>query len=92
MSLAAKAIFIVERNLGLDLTLGLLAERCNVSRFHLVRAFGEVTGFSLMEYVRARRLTLAAQALVSGAEDILALAQAPCREIDGAHGPRQQAE
>ena len=74
MSLAAKAIFIIERNLALDLSLGLLAERCNVSRFHLIRAFGEATGFSLMEYVRARRLTLAAQALASGAEDILVLA------------------
>ena len=74
MSVAAKAIFIVERNLGLNLSLGWLAEQCNVSRFHLVRAFGEATGFSLMEYVRARRLTLAAQALASGTADILTLA------------------
>jgi AraC family transcriptional regulator len=78
MSLAAKAIFIVERNLALNLSLGWLAERCNVSRFHLVRAFGEATGFSLMEYVRARRLTIAAQALASGAEDILTLALDHC--------------
>jgi AraC family transcriptional regulator len=40
----------------------------------MVRAFGEATGFSVMRYVRARRLTEAARALAAGAPDILTLA------------------
>ena len=45
-----------------------------VSRFHMVRAFAAATGFSVMRYVRARRLTEAARALAGGAPDILTLA------------------
>jgi AraC family transcriptional regulator len=39
-----------------------------------VRAFGAATGFSVMRYARARRLTEAARALARGAPDILSLA------------------
>lgn len=74
MSLTNKALFVIERNLDRDLSLGEIAERCGVSRFHLAHAFGESTGQSVMEYVRARRLTEAAYALASGAEDILSVA------------------
>jgi AraC family transcriptional regulator len=74
MSLTNKALFVIERNLASDLSLGWLAEHCGASRFHLVRAFGEATGFSLMEYVRGRRLTDAAYQLAAGADDILMLA------------------
>jgi AraC family transcriptional regulator len=74
MSLTNKALFIIERNLGRDLSLGGIAGHCGVSRFHLVRAFGEATGYSLMDYVRGRRLTEAARLLAGGAEDILTVA------------------
>jgi AraC family transcriptional regulator len=40
----------------------------------MVRAFAAATGFSVMRYVRARRLSEAARALASGAPDILSLA------------------
>jgi AraC family transcriptional regulator len=40
----------------------------------MVRAFAAATGFSVMRYVRARRLTEAARALAAGAPDILSLA------------------
>src|SRR5437764_12726942 len=40
----------------------------------MVRAFAEVTGLSVMRYVRARRLSEAARALAGGAPDILNLA------------------
>ena len=56
------------------MTLDEISAVAKVSRFHLVRAFGEATGFSMMRYVRARRLTEAARALAAGAPDILALA------------------
>jgi AraC family transcriptional regulator len=45
-----------------------------VSRFHMVRSFAAATGFSVMRYVRARRLTEAARELARGAPDILTLA------------------
>jgi AraC family transcriptional regulator len=74
MSLTNKALFVIERNLDRDLSLAQVAKRCDVSRFHLAHAFGEATGQSVMEYVRGRRLTEAAYALASGADDILSVA------------------
>jgi AraC family transcriptional regulator len=49
-----------------------------VSRFHLAHAFGESTGLSVMEYLRSRRLSEAAYALASGADDILSVALDSC--------------
>jgi AraC family transcriptional regulator len=74
MPLTNKALFVIERNLNRDLTLSELAESCGVSRFHLAHAFGEMTGLSVMDYVRRRRLSEAARALASGASDILNVA------------------
>jgi AraC family transcriptional regulator len=56
------------------LTLESIAEACGVSRFHLSRAFAATTGISLAGYMRGRRLSEAARALVQGAPDILAVA------------------
>jgi AraC family transcriptional regulator len=73
--LTNKALWTIERNLDRSLTLRELADACGVSPFHLAHAFGEATGFSVMQYVRGRRLTAAAQSLASGnAPDILNLA------------------
>jgi AraC family transcriptional regulator len=74
MSLANKALFVIERNLHRDLPLEQIAKYCDVSRFHLAHAFGEATGRSVIEYVRARRLTESAYALAAGANDILGVA------------------
>src|SRR5690242_14900648 len=74
MSLTNKALFVIERNLGRDLSLAEIAKACDVSRFHLAHAFGEATGISVMEYLRGRRLTEAAYALASDASDILSVA------------------
>ena len=56
------------------MTLDEIAGVGGISRFHMVRAFAAATGFSVMRYVRARRLSEAARALASGAPDILSLA------------------
>jgi AraC family transcriptional regulator len=45
-----------------------------VSRYHVSRAFGEAFGRPITRYVRGRRLTEAAKALVAGAADILTVA------------------
>ena len=74
MNPAQKALWYIESHLAAPLTLDDVAGVAGVSRFHLVRAFATATGFSVMRYVRARRLTRAAQALTAGAPDILSLA------------------
>ena len=73
-SLPDKALWIIERNSTQPLTLDGIAAACGVSRSHLAHAFGAATGLSVMQYVRGRRLTAAAQALAAGAPDILAIA------------------
>jgi AraC family transcriptional regulator len=74
MSLADEALWIIERNSARDLTLGLIAKACKVSRSHLANAFGTATGWPVMKYLRARRLSEAARQLANGAPDILAVA------------------
>ena len=74
MNPAQKALWFIESHLADALTLDDIAGIAGVSRFHLVRAFGAATGFSVMRYARARRLTEAARALARGAPDILSLA------------------
>jgi len=74
MNPAQKAIWFIESHLASELTLDDIAAIGGVSRFHMVRAFGAATGFSVMRYVRARRLSEAARALANGAPDILTLA------------------
>jgi len=74
MNPAQKALWFIESHLAERLTLDEIAAIGGVSRFHMVRAFGAATGLSVMRYVRARRLSEAARALVNGAPDILSLA------------------
>ena len=71
---AGKALWYIESHFGQEITLDVLAETVGVSRYHLSRAFGLATGSSVMQYVRARRLTKAARSLAAGAPDILAVA------------------
>jgi AraC family transcriptional regulator len=74
MSFPDKALWIIERNSSQPLTLDGIAAACGVSRSHLAHAFGTATGVSVMQYVRARRLSAAARALAAGAPDILDIA------------------
>ena len=74
MSITAKAIWYIESHLNEDVSLDAIAASVGVSRFHLSRAFSASVELPLAAYARARRLTVAAQALVVGAPDILAVA------------------
>lgn len=74
MNPAEKALWYIESHLASELTLDEISGVAGVSRFHMVRAFAAATGFSVMRYVRARRLTEAARSLAAGAPDILTLA------------------
>ena len=74
MNPAQKALWFIEGHLGQPLTLDKIASVAGVSRYHMVRSFAAATGFSVMRYVRARRLSEAARELARGAPDILKLA------------------
>jgi AraC family transcriptional regulator len=73
-TLVEKALWLIESRLGSEISLAEIATTAGVSRFHLLRAFGDATGHSVMRYVRARRLTIAAHRLAAGAADILQVA------------------
>lgn len=74
MDPVAKAIWFIEFHSGEAIDLDAIAAHAGLSRFHLTRAFGQVTGYSVMRYVKARRLTEAARELAKGAPDILGVA------------------
>src|SRR6201990_2568629 len=74
MNPARKALWFIESHLAGELTLDEISNVAGVSRFHMVRAFAAATGFSVIRYVRARRLSEAARALAGGAPDILTVA------------------
>jgi len=74
MNPVGKALWFIESHFAGELTLDDIANGGCVSRFHLARAFEAATGFSVMRYVRARRLSEAARHLANGAPDILAVA------------------
>jgi len=74
MNAVGRAIWFIESHVSGDLSLDDIAKSVGVSRYYLVRAFGVVTGRSVMRYVRGRRLTEAARSLINGAPDILTVA------------------
>ncbi|WP_194790389.1 AraC family transcriptional regulator [Pseudomonas sp. UFMG81] len=69
-------LWYIESALDTDLDLGRVARHFQLSPFALSRQFAAATGWPVMRYVRARRLSRAAQALRSGSPDILAVALA----------------
>ena len=69
-----KALWFVESHSREPIALEEIARACQVSMYHLTRAFAAAMGWSLMRYVCARRLSEAARRLAQGADDILAVA------------------
>lgn len=74
MSLVERTLWYLESNFLREVTLEEVAAFGRVSKHHMARAFGNATGYSVMGYVRARRLSEAAHALANGAPDILGVA------------------
>jgi AraC family transcriptional regulator len=68
------ALWYIESHFASELTLQQIAGQVRMSPYYLTRAFGSVTGRSVMRYVRGRRLTEAARRLAQGAPDILSVA------------------
>ncbi|ALS59741.1 AraC family transcriptional regulator [Pandoraea norimbergensis] len=74
MTPVGKALWYIEIQIGSELTLDHIAHASEMSRFAISRLFAITTGWSVMRYVRARRLTRAAQTLANDAPDILSVA------------------
>lgn len=55
------ALQYIERHLLDETDSVKVAKHVGLSRFYLERTFAALTGMSVSEYIRARRLTLAAQ-------------------------------
>lgn len=69
-----KAIDRIEADLGDDLRLDEVASAAGVSRYHFCRTFQAMTGWTVMGYVRARRLSRAAELLRDGGKPIVEVA------------------
>lgn len=74
MPLLDKLIWHIEVHLDAALTLPLLADHVAVNVHHMCRAFQQAAGMSIMTYIRARRLSRAAQVIAQGDADILMVA------------------
>ena len=61
-----KVLRFIEENLENKFTIEDAANSICSSSSHFQRAFGIVTGFSVVEYIRLRRLSLAGQELREG--------------------------
>ncbi len=73
-SLVTSVLRYIRDHLHEELTLEKMAEELNYSRFYIARTFAERTGCTLYQYIRGRRLTLAAEKLVDTAGPIVEIA------------------
>ena len=69
-----KAINYIEAHLQETITMDQIAQEVNVSVFHFQRTFSILTDMSIADYIRRRRLTLAAQELINTDIKIIDLA------------------
>lgn len=74
MALRDRIIWKIETGLDRPITVEGLARDCAVSAFHMCRVFQHSCGMSIMSYVRARRLSKAAEAIAFGQENIISIA------------------
>lgn len=68
------AIEYIERNLTEDLTVGRIAEEVNTSAFYFQRGFSMLCGYTVGEYVRMRRLSIAGEELLLSDAKVIDLA------------------
>ncbi|TCL69577.1 AraC family transcriptional regulator [Rhizobium sp. BK251] len=74
MSAIKRAVWFIESHFASDISLEEISDAAGLSRFHLSRVFGSVTGHSISGYIRARRLSGAARVLADGTANILEVA------------------
>jgi AraC-like DNA-binding protein len=64
----------IEKNIEKKITLDDLADNTFISKYHFHRIFNEAVGVSIMEYIRNRRLTCAANRLINTIDEITDIA------------------
>src|SRR5689334_5347814 len=69
-----RLVDLVEERLGEDVDVAAVARSAGSSEYHLRRMFSSLAGMPLSEYVRRRRMTVAAGDVVRGAGDLLGIA------------------
>lgn len=69
-----RLVVLVEEHLGEEFDLGGLAGTLGTTEYHLRRMFSSLAGMPLSEYVRRRRMTVAAAEIVRGDDDLLSIA------------------
>lgn len=69
-----QAIIFIEDNITEDLTIEEIAGEAFISTFYFQKGFAMLCGFTVSEYIRQRRLTLAGTELVSSDEKIIDIA------------------
>lgn len=74
MSAVGRAIWFIESHFESDISLEEISEAAGLSRYHLSRIFGLVTGHSISGYIRGRRLSRAVPALLGSSSTILEVA------------------
>jgi AraC family transcriptional regulator len=69
-----RLVDIVEEHLAEDIDIHELARTVGTTEYHLRRMFSSLAGMPLSEYVRRRRMTVAAADVVSGGDGLLSIA------------------
>lgn len=69
-----RLVDLVEQHLTEELDLGGLAGSLGTTEYHLRRMFSSLSGMPLSEYVRRRRMTVAAADVVRNEDDLLSIA------------------
>lgn len=74
MDSISKAISFIENNITEDLSIEDIAAEAFISPYYFQKAFAMLCGFTVSEYIRQRRLTLAGSELVSSDDKIIDIA------------------
>ncbi|GAA1307512.1 AraC family transcriptional regulator [Saccharothrix xinjiangensis] len=69
-----RLVDLVEEHLGEEVDVDGLAKALGTTEYHLRRMFSSLAGMPLSEYVRRRRMTVAAADVVRGRDDLLGIA------------------
>jgi AraC family transcriptional regulator len=69
-----RLVDLVEEHLTEELDIGGVAKALGTTEYHLRRMFSSLAGMPLSEYVRRRRMTVAAGDVVRGVDDLLSIA------------------
>ncbi|MEU5520614.1 helix-turn-helix domain-containing protein [Streptomyces sp. NPDC047860] len=70
-----RLVDLVEKYLAEELDVRGLAAKLGTTEYHLRRMFSSLAGMPLSEYVRRRRMTVAAADVVRGQDDLLSIAE-----------------